>query len=79
LPEDKPEKMAARLATLAPTLMLAIVGHEPHLSALATLLVSGRSGHTAFVLEKGAVLCLSSSDSQTWAVRWHIAPPILPA
>jgi phosphohistidine phosphatase len=79
LPEDKPEKMAARIATLAPTLILAIIGHEPHLSALATLLVTGRSGHAAFALEKGAILCLASSDNHTWSVRWHIAPPILPA
>ena len=79
-PEDKPEKMAARIATLAPTLMLAIVGHEPHLSALATLLVSGRSGlATAFVFEKGAVLALSSVDGATWAVRWHVAPSLLPS
>lgn len=79
LPEDRPEKMAARLATLAPTLMLAIVGHEPHLSALATLLVTGRSGHAAFDMEKGAILCLASSDNHTWATRWHITPSILPA
>ncbi len=78
LPEDRPEKMAARLATLAPTLMLAIVGHEPHLSALATLLITGRSGLTAFDLEKAAILCLASEDNHTWSVRWHIAPSILP-
>ena len=78
-PEDRPEKMAARLATLAPTLMLALVGHEPHLSALATLLVTGRSGHAAFALEKGAILCLASEDNHTWATRWHLAPSLLPS
>ena len=78
-PEDRPEKMAARLATLAPTLMLALVGHEPHLSALATLLVTGRSGHAAFALEKGAILCLASEDNHTWAARWHLAPSLLPS
>jgi phosphohistidine phosphatase len=78
LPEDDPAKIAARIATVAPTQMLALVGHEPHLSALATLLVTGRSGHAAFTLEKGAVLALVSVDNHTWDVRWQIAPSLLP-
>ena len=78
-PEDSPAKIAARLATLAPTQMLAIVGHEPQLSALATLLISGRSGHAAFALDKGAVLALSSVDNHAWDVHWHVTPSILPA
>jgi phosphohistidine phosphatase len=77
LPENQPAKIASRLATLAPTLALAIVGHEPHLSALATLLVSGRSVHPAFALEKGAVLALASRDNHTWAVRWQVTPSLL--
>ena len=78
-PEDSPAKMAARLATLAPTQMLAIVGHEPQLSALAPLLISGRSGHAAFAVDKGAVLALASIDNHTWDVQWHITPSLLPA
>jgi Phosphohistidine phosphatase SixA len=79
LPEDPPEKIAARFATLAPTQMLAVVGHEPQLSAMATLLVTGRSGIAAFAFEKGATLCLTSSDNFAWAVHWKVAPSILPA
>jgi phosphohistidine phosphatase len=78
-PEDSPAKIAARIATLAPTQILAIVGHEPQLSALATLLITGRSGHAAFALEKGAVLALSSTDNHAWDVRWQITPSLLPA
>ncbi len=79
LPEDPPEKIAGRFATLAPTQMLAIVGHEPQLSAVATLLITGRSGIAAFAFEKGATLCLTSSDNLAWSVHWKITPSLLPA
>jgi phosphohistidine phosphatase len=79
LPEDDPARIARRIATLAPTHMLAVVGHEPHLSGLATLLITGRSGHTAFTLEKGAILALASADNHTWDVRWQITPALLPS
>jgi phosphohistidine phosphatase len=79
LPEDTPTEIANRLVTLAPTQTLAIVGHEPHLSALATLLITGHSSHSVFTLEKGAVLALASSNPRTWDVRWHLTPSLLPA
>jgi phosphohistidine phosphatase len=73
LPEDDPHRIARKIASArAP---LAIVGHEPHLSALATLLVGGGTGRPWFVMKKCAVLALEG-QGRAWCVRWHVSPEI---
>jgi phosphohistidine phosphatase len=88
LPEDDPAVFAARLTALAPTAALAVAGHEPHLSALATLLVCGRAAPIGFEFEKAAVLALDAPSyglpahadlTGRFAVRWHLSPALLPA
>lgn len=73
--EDDPAIIARRLESRK--LPLAIVGHEPHLSALASLLVSGAADPPRFVLKKCAVLALERLEDH-WMVRWQVAPEILP-
>ena len=55
---------------------VAIVGHDPHLSALASLLVTGCAEPTNFVLKKCAVLRLDRTGNG-WSVRWQISPEIV--
>jgi phosphohistidine phosphatase len=55
---------------------VAVVGHEPHLSALASLLVTGKATPPRFVLKKCATLRLDDVDG-VWAVRWHISPELV--
>jgi phosphohistidine phosphatase len=85
-PEDDALQLADRLQ-LHPRDRgnLAIVGHEPHLSALAALLVTGRKRSSAFRLKKGDVLTLQAAEGvhkksglNRWRVRWHITPELLP-
>jgi phosphohistidine phosphatase len=85
LPEDDPAEIAERLETFPPSTNLALVGHEPHLSALATLLIRGKRKPAAFELKKGAVLALEPSGDvhkrtgrPRWHVCWHISPELLP-
>ncbi len=85
LPEDDPAEIAERLETFPPDTNLALVGHEPHLSALATLLVRGKPKPSAFELKKSAILALEpSGDSHKrigrprWHVCWQISPELLP-
>jgi phosphohistidine phosphatase len=73
-PESDPSDIVPRLAH-APE-RLAIVGHEPHLSALASLLLVGQTMPPVVVLEKAAVIALEGEASY-WAVRWHISPDLL--
>ena len=70
-PEAAPATLARRLAALRRP--VAIVGHEPHLSTLATRLLTGRAGPPVVVLKKGAVLALERTG-RCWAVRWLISP-----
>jgi len=73
-PEDEPRATASLLAS-APD-GLAIVGHEPHLSALATLLLRAGGGVPVVSLKKGSFLALEQ-DGGAWQIRWLIEPELL--
>lgn len=75
-PGQDPALIAARLTERK--VPLAIVGHEPHLSALASLLVAGAATPPVFVLRKCAVLALER-EHEHWAVLWQISPELLGA
>lgn len=74
-PGDAPRTVARRLKTLRHS--VALVGHEPHLSALASLLVAGQATPALFVLKKCAALALERGAGR-WVVRWLVSPEILP-
>jgi phosphohistidine phosphatase len=71
---DDPAIMADRLKTRRSS--IALVGHEPHLSALASLLVAGVAEPPRFHFKKSAAVALERGDG-TWAVRWQISPELL--
>lgn len=73
-PHDDPTAMADRLKDFR--IPLAIVGHEPHLSALASLLITGTAKPPVFVLKKCAALALARERGR-WVARWHVAPALL--
>jgi phosphohistidine phosphatase len=73
-PEDDPRAVARRIKAVPHP--LAIVGHEPHLSALASLLVAGRSEPPVFAMKKCAALALEGAALH-WTVRWHVSPDLL--
>jgi phosphohistidine phosphatase len=84
LPEDDPQEIATRLNTIASAINVAIVGHEPHLSALATLLIRGKPAAGIFDFKKGAMLALERAGNAhkktgqpLWRARWHITPELL--
>jgi phosphohistidine phosphatase len=73
-PDDDPRAVARRIkATAHP---LAIFGHEPHLSALATLLVAGKTAPATFVMKKCSALALEGVGAH-WMVRWHVSPDLI--
>ncbi len=73
-PEDDPRRIAHRLMETGRA--VAVVGHEPHLSALASLLVTGKPTPPVFVMKKAAVLALEGAGSY-WMVRWHWSPKLI--
>lgn len=72
--DDDPTLIAARLRTRRQP--LAIVGHEPHLGGLASLLVAGAIEPPRFIVKKCAVIALDRADG-AWAVRWQVSPKIV--
>jgi phosphohistidine phosphatase len=73
-PEDDARVIVPQLA--AATQPLALVGHEPHLSALGSLLVTGTAEPPVFAMKKGATLALERAGAR-WVVRWHVEPDLL--
>jgi len=82
LPDDAPFPVAERLERQEDDVV--IVGHEPQLGALATLLVRGKPKPVAFALEKASVVALEpapgrhkKTDRRRWRVCWHFSPELL--
>lgn len=73
-PDDDPELVAAKLGDARRP--VAVIGHDPHLSALASLLVAGRGDPVRFRLKKCAILRLDRVNGG-WTVRWQISPELL--
>jgi phosphohistidine phosphatase len=73
-PDADPRAAARRIK--ASTRPVAVVGHEPHLSALASLLVAGKIEPPVFVMKKCAVLALEGAGPH-WMVRWHVSPEVI--
>jgi len=74
-PADDPRTIATRLKSRDQP--LAIVGHDPQLSALTSLLVTGVAEPPRFLLKKSAVVALDYVEG-IWVVRWHVSPEIIP-
>jgi phosphohistidine phosphatase len=82
-PDDDPAKIAGLLAELPPAADLGIVGHEPHLGALATLLVTGTVEPVKFSMDKAGALTLAPADGShaasgfpRWKVEAYFVPPM---
>ncbi len=74
LPEDDPSDIAGRLTrTHLPA--LALVGHEPYMSALASLLVADEPT-PCFAFRKGATLALEGVGRH-WIVQWFVSPDVV--
>lgn len=85
LPEDDPDEVMARLHAFTQARPLAIIGHEPHLGALATRLVRGKKRPSCFAMKKASVLALERTDDvhkktgePRWTVQWQVHPALLP-
>lgn len=73
-PEDDPAHIVRALAEPFPS-NLAIVGHQPHLGDLASLLVLGRLGSLEYQLQTASLLTftpLPASPTQPAYSRWEV-------
>lgn len=73
-PEDAPGLVAARLDSADRS--IAIVGHNPHLPSLGSLLVTGSVHPPIFVMRKASVLALEparGAGAGCWSASWQLA------
>ncbi len=72
-PDDDPAAIAARLSGLAES--VALVGHEPHMGVLASLMVRGPGESPVyFPFPKAGVLALVRSGKE-WRSEWRVRAP----
>ncbi len=86
-PEECPALEAGRSPSSALDLLqsrnersIALIGHEPHLSSLASLLCTGSEDRLRSELKKGAVASLSFAgrvEPAAAELRWIVSPKIL--
>lgn len=74
-PVDEPEAWAERLPEMSHDVML--VGHLPHLSRLASLLLAGDSERTVVQFRNAGLVCLAY-EGERWALHWLLRPELLP-
>lgn len=73
-PMDDPHIWAERLSQFQESVML--VGHLPHLSRLASLLLVGEISRPVVSFKNAGVVCLKR-ESADWSLEWIIIPGIV--
>ena len=74
-PRDDPNVWVSYLADTTRNLML--VGHLPHLSKLAALLLCNDETKTVVGFQMGGVVCLGRDEGGDWSLRWMVTPEII--
>ncbi len=74
-PYDDPSPIIAQIDASSHSIL--IVGHEPNLSALSSILLTGSLGNEYVDFGKASILCLSrfkvTSQSTPWQILWHLS------
>ncbi len=75
LPNDDPQEWALRLSEEKENIML--VGHLPHLSKLASFLLTKNDGEFSIGFKNSSIVCLQRNDDSNWLLSWLVTPEIL--
>jgi phosphohistidine phosphatase len=82
LEAGRPARAALAVLSERTEQSIALVGHEPHLSRLTSLLCTGDEHALRFRLKKGGVVCVTVDDGVAPAgasLRWALTPKLLRA
>ena len=74
-PLDDPVVWVSYLTETTRNLML--VGHLPHLSKLAALLLCQDESKTVVKFLMGGVVCLGRDEEGNWSLHWMVTPEIV--
>ncbi len=76
-PLDDPTAWLQKLENITETVML--VGHLPHLSRLAAILITRRPEDEIVKFQYSGVLCLEQKNEENmWTIKWFLIPELLP-
>lgn len=83
-PDDSPAETAARIAAISSAVNIAIVGHQPHLGDLVSVLLGQKPGTAPVDIRKASVLALERTPEKvkkgercTWVIEWHVSAELL--
>jgi phosphohistidine phosphatase len=74
-PMDDPQIWFERLHGMKEDIIL--VGHLPHLSKFASLLLCGDKEKSIIDFKRGGIVCLKSFEYGNWTVEWMIIPEVI--
>jgi len=74
-PNDDPKIWEARLSEMTEDVML--VGHLPHLSKLASVLLGDKDEKPVVEFKNSGIVCLRRDDVGQWLLSWVVTPDIL--
>ena len=63
--------------TAGQTVDVMLVGHLPHLSRLASLLICGNAEIKVIDFKNGGIVCLNRDDEGDWTVGWIVVPEVV--
>jgi phosphohistidine phosphatase len=71
-PKDDPNIWVERLRDFHDDIML--VGHLPHMSDFAALLLQGKELANSLTFEGGGIVCFEKTNDGTWSILWSLMP-----
>lgn len=74
-PMANPYEWAKRLRDETKDIML--VGHNPYMSLMTSILVGGEAGRETVKFSKGTMVCLESVLPGVFVIRWALSPKVL--
>jgi len=74
-PTDDPGTWFTRLKSILDDTML--VGHMPHLSRLASLVLAGDPERGVVKFVNSGVVCLERDNADHWSIEWVVVPEVL--
>ena len=74
-PNENPQIWATRLKQIKENILL--VGHLPHLSRLASLLLINDPDKEVLRFYNAGIVCLQSDYGKGWSLEWTVNPDIL--
>ena len=73
-PKDEVEVLESEISVSDKN--IAVVGHLPYLSKIASLLITGDKEKNVIQFEKAGIFCLENNSS-IWQLKWAVIPEIL--